>query len=46
MIYYQRAKNYCLKFLRKLHLNWHLSLVKTVVARNKFPYAKVARSTK
>ena len=34
------------KFLRKLHLNWNLSVVKTFVSRNEFPHMKVARNTK
>lgn len=32
--------------LRKLELDWYLSLVKTFVARNQFPHVKVARNTK
>ena len=40
------GKKILFEFLRRLHLNWYLSVVKTFAARNKFPHVKVARNTK
>ena len=40
------GKKLMFKFLRELHLNWYLSVVKMFAARNKFSHAKVARNTK
>ena len=46
IVYYQRARNYCLNSYANYILIgiYYLSVVKTFVARNKFPHAKVARN--